>query len=367
MMVSPSPSIEPTPALVQLRAAFASAAPRDVRVLRHRGSCSEAAGVVAVDSLDLEVGVPVFDAACDGACWAAPSATVVRAGHRHRFARIARGAIEELVRCTRGECDEPQAGTGVAGITARLGRNDGTLADVLTQGAYAAYARAATLPSSRVVEAIALADLLRRFNARALVASTLEVEVTGSAIDAHLLEGDPHRVIESVLIACRAGGSRAARMHLEGASPRVTAALHRALHDARGAGIVDGAALGGDAVTIEVVESSRGTPVASVASVQTLCTLTTIFDATPPPTRLIALSGDLARPGIYEVPVGGSMTWAGVLATAGTMPARVQALRLGGTLVWPAQFDAPLDAATIGEGDVEVLGPDADLDAIEAR
>ena len=346
---------DPTPALLDLRALHAPpATSQDVRVLRQRGSCS-----IDAPAVTLDLDVPVAHAACDGACWAAPAATVLRPGHRHRFARLDRGVPDDLAACVRGECDEPQAGSGALGLTARLGRNDGTLADVLAQGGYAAYAIAAALAQMSLIEVIARAGLLRRLNARALVAPALEVTVTASAPDTHLLEGDPHRLIEGVLVACRAGGSRTARIHLADAAPNARTALRRALDDARAAGIVDGTALGGDAITIELDEE-RGS---SVASVQTLCALTTAFDTPPPPTRLIALAGDLPRPGVYEVPVGGTLTWFGVLAMVGTTPARVQAIRIEGLehLVRPEAFDVALDGSTLGSGEVTVLGPDADL------
>jgi len=363
----------PTPALLRLRAALGvpeDGAPSDpVRVLRHTGSCGDAAGAAAIDLGLLEaLGVPVVEAACDGACWAAPAATVLRPGHRHRFAHLDRGVADGLVACVRGECDEPQAGSGESGLTARLGRTDGSLRDALAHGGYAAYAIASTLPSSRMIEVVALADLIRRFDARALTAPVLRLGVPPGTIDAHLIAGDPHRVVEGILLAAIAGGSRQVRLEVAAADPG-TASLIGALEDARGAGILDGTALGGPAVDIEIVEALDGP---SAASVETLCALTTVLDDVPPPTRLVALAGALPRSGVYEVPVGGAMTWAGVLAMAGVAPARVQALRLYGSgtgatrLLWADALDAPLDPATLG-GEVAVLGWDDDVDPTEAH
>lgn len=327
-------------------------------MLQHRGSCGTAADV----TLDLDV--PVLDAACDGACWAAPAATVLRPGHRHRFAHLDANATDDLAACVRGECDEPQAGSGAGGLTARLGRTDGTLGDALAQGGYAAVALAATLSSSRMIEVIALADLIRRFDARALMAPVLRLDVTSSTIDTHLLGGDPHRVIEGVLLACIAGGSREVRLCIAPDAPG-TASLIRALEDAHAAGILDGTALGGDAIDIEIVEALDGP---SAASVETMCALTTVFDDPPPPTRLLALAGALPRPGVYEVPVGGAMTWAGVLAMAGVMLARVQALRVyprtgAPRLIWSSHLDDSLDPAALG-GEVVGLDWDADINPV---
>ena len=75
----------------------------------------------------------------------------------------------------------------------------------------------------------------------------------------------------------------------------------------------------------------------------------------------------MPRPGLYEVPVDGNMTWASVLAMAGVAPARVQALLLGGPsgrFVLPEEFDTPLEMRTLGAGGTVVLGPRADIAAI---
>ena len=356
---------QPTPALARLRAAVPAPPAMPVRVLRHRGSCGDAAGAAAIV---LDVGAPVVDVTCDGACWAAPAATVVRAGHRHRFVRLDRGVRDELAACVRGECDEPQAGSGVAGITARLGRNDGTLADVLSQGGYAAYALAATLAPARILEVARVAGRDMPLVATLLVNAC---DAPGVVVARHFLEGDPHRVVEGILIAARATGVRAVRVSIDEQSTGARDAFARALADACDAGILDGSALGGDAITIDVQGDVRaGDEDGEGLDVETLCALTTIFDTPPPPTRLVSLSGDLARGGLYEVPLDGNTTWAGVLATAGVMPARVQALLLGGVsgrLVLPRDFDAALDAHTLGDGGVQVLGPDADLEGLGAR
>ena len=408
----------PTPALARLRAQVAHLAPREtpeVRVLRHRGTCGDAVGA---DEIALHLDVAVVDAACDGACWAAPAATVVRPGHRHRFARLDRAVPDEIAACVRGECDEPQAGSGEHGLTARLGRNDGTLADVLAQGGYAAYALAATLPPARIIEVLKTVGLTGRGGAHfpvamkwGLVAAHEDAATVGAKVlvvnaeegepgvfkDRHLLEGDPHRLIEGILIACHTTGVREVVVYINGQARAARAAFERALADARAAGIVDGSALGGGAVAIEVrsgaggyvcgaesvilnsIEGERPVPrfkppfatdsglfgrPTLINNAETLCAVTTIFDTPPPPTKLVPLSGDVFRPGLYEVPVDGSMTWAGVLAMAGVAPARVQALLLGGPsgrFVLPQEFDAPLEMRALGAGGTVVLGPNADI------
>ncbi|MSQ30963.1 MAG: formate dehydrogenase [Dehalococcoidia bacterium] len=341
----------------------------------------------------------------------------MRPGHRHRFARLDRGVAGALAACVRGECDEPQAGSGEHGLTARLGRNDGTLADVLAQGGYAAYALAATLPPARIIEVLRATGLSGRGGAHFPVATkwglvaaheaalaapkilvvNAEEGEPGVFKDRHLLEGDPHRLIEGILIACRAAGVREVVVYINGQARHARTAFERALADARDAGIVDGSALGGESVAIEVrsgaggyvcgeesvilnsIEGERPVPrykppfatdfglsgrPTLINNVETLCAVTTIFDTPPPPTKLLPLSGDVPRPGLYEVPVDGAMTWAGVLAMAGASPARVQALLLGGPsgrFVLPEEFDRPLEMRALGAGGTVVLGASADI------
>src|SRR5439155_20974398 len=79
-----------------------------------------------------------------------------------------------------------------------------------------------------------------------------------------------------------------------------------------------------------------------INNAETLAAVTTVFDDPPPPTKLIPLSGAVARPGLYEIPVDGSTSWAGVLAMAGANPALVSAVLLGGPsgrFVTPREFE----------------------------
>src|SRR5690606_29709761 len=99
------------------------------------------------------------ETACDGACWAAPAATVQRDGHQHRFARLdlvdlVEGVPDELTSCLEGDCDDEYAGRGQYGLLERVGRNDGTFADVLARGGYAALAHAAGLDPARITGAV---------------------------------------------------------------------------------------------------------------------------------------------------------------------------------------------------------------------
>ncbi|MEX2032183.1 MAG: hypothetical protein WEA81_04895, partial [Dehalococcoidia bacterium] len=266
--------IAPTPALARLRGQFPPAGA--TRVLVHRGTCGDAVGAPQV--LDALRGAitshPVVEAACDGACWAAPSATVQREGHAHRFARLDRGIPDELARCLAGDCADDYAGRGETGITNRLGRTNSTFEDAIARGAYAALARAYAIAPEAVIEAVDAVALSGRGGAhfptaqkwrlvakhggqKYLVVNAEEGE-PGVFKDRHLIEGDPHRLIEGVLIACRAAGIDTAFIYVNGQARKARAALDAALAEAETHGILDGSALGGAPVAIEVRSGAGG-------------------------------------------------------------------------------------------------------------
>ena len=407
-----------TPALARLRARFAP--PEATRVLVHRGTCGDAVEAARVlDALRTALGARAamaVETACDGACWAAPAAAVMRPGHRHRFARLDREPISPLIACLDGTCDDAYAGSGARGLLARVGRLDGSLADALAQGAYVALAHAVTRKPEEVIEAVQRAGLSGRGGAhfvtaqkwrlaaqnpapRVLVVNAEEGE-PGVFKDRHLLEGDPHRLIEGVLIAAHAAGIARAVVYINGQARNARRAVDTAVEQARAAGLLDGGALGGAGVEIEVrsgaggyvcgeesvilnsIEGERPVPRTKppfatdrglfgrptlINNAETLCAATTAFDDPPPPTKLIPLSGAVPRPGLYEVPVDGVTAWSGVLAAAGANPQRVRALLLGGPsgrFVLPEEFDVPLDMRGLGAGGVVVLPLDADIPRI---
>ena len=95
-------------------------------------------------------------------------------------------------------------------------------------------------------------------------------------------------------------------------------------------------------------------------TIEAACALPAVFDRPPPPTRLVALSGAVPRPGVYEVPLGGATTWTGILATAGVMPGLVPAVRVGSHVVARDAFEEIVTPSALGRGAVEVLAEDAE-------
>ncbi|MDO9443812.1 MAG: hypothetical protein Q7K37_00715 [Dehalococcoidia bacterium] len=353
----------------------------EVRLLVHRGTCGDAAGALAVLE-QLREAIPdavIAASACDGACWAAPAATVIRNAHVHRFAHLDRGIPAEIAACLDGVCADDYAGRGERGLTARLGRHDGSLGEALGYGAYATLAGIAGAPTETVVALVQSAvvtdrggshadtarawrDALANGTPRVLVVQATDTE-PGVTIARHLVEGDPHHVIEGILITCHGIEADRAVVVLGADADRSHATLIAALEEAHAAGLLDGSALGGAPVTIEV---GTEVPAGIVEHVETLCALTMILEEQPPPTKLLSLAG-VPRPGVYEIPVDGATTWAGLLAQAGANPSRTQGLIAGGPayrLVLPEEYEQPLSLRALGAGGIRALPLSADITSV---
>ncbi|MCA9850879.1 MAG: hypothetical protein KC461_09605, partial [Dehalococcoidia bacterium] len=69
------------------------------------------------------------------------------------------------------------------------------------------------------------------------------------------------------------------------------------------------------------------------------------------------------RPGLYEIPLGGAMTWTGVLAMAGATPGLVPAVRVGaeGVLVSRDEFESLVTPSALGNGSVVILDRDSEV------
>ncbi|HJM88584.1 MAG TPA: NADH-ubiquinone oxidoreductase-F iron-sulfur binding region domain-containing protein [Dehalococcoidia bacterium] len=392
----------------------------DARVYVHGGTCGHAVGIAPfIDELRRAGRAAFAEAGCDGACWAAPAATVVRGGHTHRFGRLDESGVAPLLICMAGSCDtrDEDGDESRAGLLARLGRSDGTLNDALAGGAYEAASAALAMSPGEVIDAVDELGLSGRGGAHfptgrkwrfasgageppVLVVNAEEGE-PGAFKDRHLLEGDPHRMLEGMIIAAHATGATQAFVYINGQARNARASFDRALGEATEAGIVGGDALGAtvdlaievrsgaggyvcgeETVILNSIEGERPIPrfkppqitVAGVFgrptllnNVETLAAATQLFDPPPAPTKLIPLSGAVPRPGLYEVAIDGQTTWESVLSEAGAASSDVAALLLGGpsgSFVPPSQFATPLEMAGLGAGAVTALASETDLASV---
>jgi NADH-quinone oxidoreductase subunit F len=241
----------------------------------------------------------------------------------------------------------------------------------------------------------------------------------GTFKDRVLMELDPFAVVESITIEGYATGATRGYLYIRGEYPLAESRIRAAVDSARAAGYLGPSVAGSEfAFDIEVrrgagayicgeetalfesIEGKRGEPrnkppfpvevglfgkPTAVNNVETLANVLAILEDGPgggarfaqvgtegsTGPKLFCLSGNVARPGLYEVPFG---TTLGELVELGQgVPERrpIRAILLGGAagvFVGPDALDAPLTfegtraiGATLGSGVVMVFDDRADL------
>ncbi|MFD7286448.1 NAD(P)H-dependent oxidoreductase subunit E [Streptomyces sp. NPDC059863] len=319
----------------------------------------------------------------------------------------------------------PQAGQPGLTLLRRVGVVDPySLDDYRAHGGYAALRRAFDLGAAGVIREVTDAGLVgrggaafptgRKWGATAsqpahphyLVCNADESE-PGTFKDRVVMEGDPYSLIESMTIAGYAVGAHRGYLYLRGEYPRALRLLQNAIDQARARGLLGDDILGqGYAFDIEIrrgagayicgeetalfnsIEGYRGEPRSKPPfpveqglfgkptaenNVETLINVLPILTdgaqayaaigtegSTGP--KLFCVSGNVSRPGIYELPFGASL--GDLLDLAGT-PREVRAILLGGAaggFVRPDERDIPLTfegtraaGTTLGSGVVLVL------------
>ena len=223
----------------------------------------------------------------------------------------------------------------------------------------------------------------------------------GTYKDRLLLERDPHQLIEGCLIACYAAGLSQCFLYIRGEMPLAHERVATALNEAYAAGYVGknilgtnfsvdiimhwGAGayvVGEETALIESLEGKRGEPRLKppffpaaiglygqptiVNNVETLANLpwllnngveayTAIGTATSPGTRMVAVSGHVMRPGVYEI-INGTTTFRDLLygdefcqgiRNGNELKAFVPG---GGSAPWftPEQLDLPFEGKLVG-------------------
>ncbi len=308
-----------------------------------------------------------------------------------------------------------------------------SLDDYRAHGGYAALARAFELGAEAVIAEVTASKLMGRGGAafptgrkwaavatqpaqpHYLVCNADESE-PGTFKDRVLLEGDPFAIVEAMTIAAFATGASQGYLYLRGEYPEAEARVRVALEAARAAGLLGADILGsGFAFDIELrrgagayicgeetalfesIEGKRGEPrnkppfpvevglfgkPTVVNNVETLANIPLILDiggeayarigtdaSTGP--KLFCLSGNVARPGTYEVEFGATLR--DLIELAGGVPddGAIRAILLGGAagvFVGPDALDLPLTfeatraaGATLGSGVIMVFDTTVDL------
>ncbi|WP_323715856.1 NAD(P)H-dependent oxidoreductase subunit E [Paracoccus aminovorans] len=334
----------------------------------------------------------------------------------------------------------PQAGEAGLMLLRRVGQVDPeSLDDYLAADGYAGLQRAVEMGPAQVIAAVKESRLMGRGGAafpagikwestanqpatpRYLVCNADESE-PGTFKDRAILEGDPFSLIESMTIAGFAIGAARGYIYLRGEYPRAYRLLSNAIERARERGFLGADILGtGWSYDLEIrrgagayicgeetaifnsIEGYRGEPRSKppfpfeaglfgkptvVNNVETLCNVPLIMrigakaytgigteGSTGP--KLFCVSGNLVRPGVYEVPFGATLGQILDLAGGVTPGRKLQAVLLGGAaggFVRPDELDIPLtfegaraNGTTLGSGVVLALDDSVDLPGILLR
>ena len=322
----------------------------------------------------------------------------------------------------------PQAGQPGLRLLARIGVADPTsLDDYRAHGGFRALERARAIGPQQLIDEVTAANLVGRGGAafptgrkwaavaaqpaqpHYLVCNADESE-PGTFKDRVLMEGDPFAVVEAMAIEALAVGASKAYLYIRGEYPLAEARIEGAIVASRDAGLLGeleievrrgaGAYICGEETALfESIEGKRGEPrnkppfpvevglfgkPTAVNNVETLVNVLQIVGddggaaaftaigtegSTGP--KLFCVSGNVARPGVYEVEFG--VTLGGLLAMAGGVAdgRALKTILLGGAagvFVGPEALDTPLTfeatraiGATLGSGVVLVFDETADM------
>jgi NADH-quinone oxidoreductase subunit F len=392
-------------------------------------ACRIAGAHGLVDELRAE-GKEVREAPCLGQCERAPARFEQSVGGPDRVAADDEPVVTVI----------PQQGDPSLRLLARVGVVDpSSLDDYRAHGGYAALARAVELGPAAVCEAVTASGLSGRGGAafptgvkwsavaeqagpRKHVVANGDESEPGTFKDRVVMEHDPFALVEALTVAGFATGAEHGWIYVRGEYPLATARLAAAIDAARGAGLLGPDVAGaGFAFDIEIrrgagayicgeetalfasIEGFRGEPRSkppfptthglfgeptAVNNPETLLNTLDVVLHGPdayrrrgtdrsPGTKLLCLSGRVARPGVYEVAFG--ITLGEVLELAGGVAdgGALRAVLLGGaagSFVGPEALDLPLTledtreaGTTLGSGVVMVFTDDVDMTDVCTR
>jgi NADH-quinone oxidoreductase subunit F len=279
-------------------------------------------------------------------------------------------------------------------LTSNCGRGHSTpLAEYQARGGYNGLRKAVTMPPQAVLAEVKTAGLVGRGGAafptgikwegaanalgepKYIVCNADESE-PGTFKDRILMEDDPHRVIEGIAIAARAVGARHGYVYVRGEYPAAFKAVSAAAAEARQAGLLGKKILGAEfdfdiemrlgagayicgeeTALLESIEGKRGLPRIKppfptthglfgkptvINNVETFCNIPLIVERgaaeyrkigteRSPGPKLFCVSGQIQRPGLYEVPFGVTLRHLLFDLAGGLKPQRkLQAVLMGG-------------------------------------
>ncbi len=333
----------------------------------------------------------------------------------------------------------PQSETGSDGLRLlrRVGAIDPySLDDYRATGGYQALAKALEIGPSRVIEEVKRSGIRGRGGAafpmgtkweavaaagpdRVLVCNADEAE-PGTFKDRGLMEGDPFSLVEAMTIAGFAIGARRGYLYIRGEYPRAARHVASAIRVAGEAGLLgdniegsgfsfdiqlcrgSGAYICGEETALfNSIEGFRGDPrqkppyptesglfglPTAINNVETLSNLPLIVleggdayasmgTSSSTGIKLFCLSGDVVRPGVYEVEFGATVGQ--LIDLAGGTTEEIAAILVGGvagSFIGPDMVDLALTfedtlaaGASLGSGVVMPFGTSTDFDDVALR
>jgi NADH-quinone oxidoreductase subunit F len=407
--------------LVDLKLVAESRPPDGLTLAVGAGTCGLSVGAGNVlAALEAEIArrglaARVVAGGCNGLCWAAPVVTVLRHDESHHVAtRVTADRVTALLDAAlSGRLDkDPDVQRFLSRqrreLIGRCGVTDpADIDDAIRRGSYAVLADAlAAGKPERVIETVKAAGLrgrggayfqaavkwegARRAQGRPtyLIVNGEEGE-PGIFKDRHLMEGDPHRLIEGALLAAYAAGASRIILYIHGEAHVSALRLKGALEDARERGLIGenllasdfsveaeirrgagGFVLGEETALVESLEGRRAMPRPKppfpteaglfgkptvINNVETLFAVPLIVGRGAAwwtalgqghGTKVFGLSGHVARPGLVEAELGLTLRDLIEGIAGGVTGGRaLQGVVVGGPsgiLVHPRRLDEPL-------------------------
>ena len=436
-----------------------SAMGNPTRVAVQWGHCTQAVGADVVyrrlaELLSGRSDVAVIAAGCDGACFAATQVTVERpAGTMQFFDRIGGdGDLSDIVDAAadgNGSSDRARPSSDLEAfftpqhiaLMEGIGSvNPGSLDECLAGGGYQGLATALSMTPDAVIQLVLDAGLLGRGGAyfpaarkwqaarrvdaarRHLVVNAEEGE-PGVFKDRHLMEGNPHRIIEGTLIAAYAAGADNVVVYVNAGADLSAERLSVAVADAQDAGLfglnvlgsefgcavevrrgAGGYVCGEETTLLNTIEGRRREPrlrppfptdaglygePTVINNAETLCNVPAILTGgvrrfasiglnEARGTRLVSLSGAVRRPGLAEVPIGTTVRQAIEQVGGGVADGRQMSFAVVGGpssgILPAAELDVPLrpgmlhaSGVVMGAGGITVFDDGASPVAVALR
>lgn len=378
----------------------------------------------------------IVRAPCLGLCDNAPGVLVGETAFGHADSR----RVTELVK-GRGTAPLSYIGGDSRILTSNCDRGRPTsLEEYRRNGGYAGLEKALSMDRAAVIAEVKASGLVGRGGAafptgvkwegasraesdtRYVVCNADESE-PGTFKDRVLMEGDPHRILEGLTIAGYAVGADKGYLYVRGEYPYAYKVLGWALGEARQAGLLGDNILGSgfpfdiemrrgagayicgeETAMFESIEGKRGFPRVKppfptthglfgkptvINNVETLCNVPYILTEgasvyrqlgteKSPGSKLFCVSGDVRRPGVYEVPFGMSLRHLlNGLAGGVREGQKLQAILFGGAagaFATPDQLDVRLTfedlrqtGLPLGSGVVMVFDDTRDLRDVLVR